>query len=84
MIDDERVKQIIASHLSAELVTVESPDQVHFSAIVVSSQFEGLSLVKRQQAVYAALLEEIRSGAVHALSLKTYTPTEWKNKNNNV
>ena len=82
MINDERIRQIILSHLSAEFVRVESPDQVHFSAIIVSSQFEGLSLVKRQQAIYAALIEEIRSGAVHALSLKTYTPQEWENQQN--
>jgi len=80
--DDESLKQMILSHLSAEFISVESPDQVHFSAVIVSKDFEGVSAVKRQQAVYAALKEEIRSGQVHALSLKTYTPTEWKNQQN--
>ena len=49
----------------------------NFQVIAVGEVFDGLSPVKRQQLVYGALSEEIASGAVHALSLKTYTPTQW-------
>lgn len=49
----------------------------HYQAIVVSSQFEGKSRVKQHQLVYSTLKEAMASEAIHALGLKTYTPTEW-------
>ncbi len=52
-------------------VSVHSEDNVHFDAIVKSSIFQGMPRVKRQQLVYACVSEEIRSGLIHALSLKT-------------
>ena len=47
-----------------------------FEIRVVSETFEGLSRVKRQQAVYAAIGELIASGAVHAVTIKAITPGE--------
>ncbi|MBA2778790.1 BolA family protein [Billgrantia kenyensis] len=49
----------------------------NFQVIAVGDVFEGLSPVKRQQLIYGALSEEIASGAVHAVSIKTYTPAQW-------
>ena len=43
---------------------------------VVSAAFEGLSRVKRQQAVYAAIGDLIASGTIHAVTIKALTPTE--------
>ena len=53
-------------------------DGSHFDATVISDQFEGLSSVKKQQAVYATVTEAITSEAIHALSIKAYTFAEWK------
>lgn len=47
----------------------------HFKLILVSSSFEALSKVKRQQAVYKSLAELMP--LFHALALHTYTPDEW-------
>jgi len=52
-----------------------SGDGDHFEATVVSERFEGMTPVKRHQAVYAALGDAF-SGAIHALSLRTLTPAE--------
>jgi len=49
----------------------------HFNVFVVSEAFEGLRLVSRHQAVYRALTSEM-AGSVHALALKTLTPSEWE------
>lgn len=49
----------------------------HFKVVVVSPAFEGQSLVKRHQAVYALVREQL-AGGVHALALHTYTPAEWE------
>lgn len=49
----------------------------HFKLVVVSSQFDSLNAVKRHQAVYRLLQEEL-SGSVHALALHLYSPGEWQ------
>ena len=46
----------------------------HMQVTVISSEFNGLSLVKQHQLVYSALKEELASEAIHALALKTETP----------
>ncbi|MDX1465029.1 MAG: BolA family protein [Halomonas sp.] len=50
----------------------------NFQVVAVGEIFEGLSPVKRQQMIYGALTEEIASGALHAVSIKTYTPQQWQ------
>ena len=49
----------------------------HFRATVVSSLFEGKAPVARQRLVYTALAAEMATD-IHALSLKTLTPDQWK------
>jgi len=52
-------------------------NQDHYQATVVSVMFEGKSRVQRQQMVMAPLAEPLK-GPLHALTLKTYTPSEWE------
>ena len=47
----------------------------HFTVVVVSDAFDGLSRVARQRLVYDLLAEEL-ADRVHALSLRTLTPAE--------
>ena len=47
-----------------------------FQLKVVADAFAGLSRVKRQQAVYAAIGDLISSGAVHAVTIQAQTPAE--------
>ena len=51
-------------------------DGCNCSAVIVSSEFDGLSLLQRQRLVLGLVKEEIRSGELHALSVKTFTPDE--------
>jgi acid stress-induced BolA-like protein IbaG/YrbA len=53
-------------------------DGSKFEARVVSDDFEGLSTLKRHKMVYAVLDEHIKSGAIHALTIKAYTQSEAK------
>lgn len=55
-----------------------------FQVIAVGEVFEGLNPVKRQQLIYAALSEEIASGALHAVSIKAYTPAQWEQAPENI
>lgn len=52
-------------------------DGSKFEARVISDSFEGLSTIKRHKMVYAVLDEHIKTGAIHALSIKAFTPSEW-------
>ena len=47
----------------------------HFSLFIVSRRFEGLSPVKRHQAVYAVLSDLLESD-IHALAIQARTPDE--------
>jgi len=50
----------------------------HFKVVLVSPEFEGLSLLKRHQRVNAVLSEELQR--IHALALHTYTEQEWNER----
>jgi acid stress-induced BolA-like protein IbaG/YrbA len=56
-------------------------DGSKFEARVVSDSFDGLSTIKRHKLVYAVLNEHIKSGAIHALSIKAFTRNEWESEN---
>ena len=45
---------------------------------VISVEFEGLNRVKRQQKIYGFLVDLIKSGEIHAVSIVTLTPEEAK------
>lgn len=72
----EDVQKMIQAGLADCEVKVTG-DGSHFEAIVIGEMFSGLSLVKKQQAVYATLGDKITNGEVHALTIKTFTPEEW-------
>jgi acid stress-induced BolA-like protein IbaG/YrbA len=76
MVTPESVKSGIESGLACEHIEVEGDGQ-HFQALVVSAAFAGKSRVQRHQLVYAALGERMRE-EIHALSMRTLTPGEWK------
>ncbi|HEY9727747.1 MAG TPA: BolA family transcriptional regulator [Chroococcales cyanobacterium] len=79
MISLEQVKAMIEAEIPDSQVQVQdlTGGGDHLQAIVVSSQFEGKSLVKQHQLVYGALRQAMDSEAIHALALKTYTPEAW-------
>ena len=76
MVTPESVKSGIESGLACEHLEVAGDGQ-HFQALVVSRAFEGKSRVQRHQLVYAALGERMRA-EIHALSMQTLTPGEWR------
>ena len=70
------VINLIKQKISDSEVFVENlKGDDHLQVTVISSEFNGLSLVKQHQLVYSALKEELGSEAIHALALKTETPT---------
>lgn len=84
MISLEQVKILIQNKLPDAQVEVRDLKGTgdHLEAIVVSSAFEGQTMVKQHQLVYQALNEPLASQAIHALALETYTPEAWQQENN--
>jgi acid stress-induced BolA-like protein IbaG/YrbA len=80
MISLEQVKTMIKNQLPDAEVKVQdlTGGGDHLEAIVISSEFEGKTRVKQHQMVYGALQDAMASEAIHALALKTYTPTAWE------
>jgi len=76
MLADEVVARIDAAVPGAEII-VDGAD-CSFEVTVLSSEFAGQPVVRRQQKILAAFSEELQSGALHALSVKAHTPEEWK------
>ena len=75
--DPEQIKELIAAGLETVHVEV-SGDGRHFDAVVVSEAFEGRAMLEQHRMVYAALGDRFDTEAVHALSIKTYTPRRWQ------
>jgi len=74
--DPKEIKNMIENGLPGSVVDVEG-DGTHFEAVVIYAEFEGKGLLERHQIVYNALGEAMKQ-RIHALSLKTYTPTQWE------
>jgi acid stress-induced BolA-like protein IbaG/YrbA len=75
-VDPDLIKQYIQEGLECEHVEVAG-DGRHFEAVIVSALFRGKPKVRQHQLVYAALGDRMRE-EIHALSMKTLTPEEWK------
>ena len=76
MVTPESIEQSIRSGLACAHLEVLGDGQ-HFQALIVSPDFAGRNRVQRHQLVYAALGERMRE-EIHALSMRTLTPQEWK------
>ena len=77
MLESSQVDAWVAAGLPCEHLAVEGDGQ-HFSAMIVSAEFSGLNRVKRQQRINAILKPRFDTGELHALSMQTLTPEEWK------
>ena len=76
MVTPESIRASLEAGLPCEHVEVRG-DGHHFEALIVSRAFEGQSRVRRHQLVYAALGDRMRD-EIHALSMRTLTPDEWR------
>lgn len=80
----QEIKSIIEQNIPNSTAHVLDPmnDGQHLQALVISSSFEGMMLIKQHQAVMKPLKEKMAS-AVHALALKTFTPDRWNKEKSN-
>ncbi|HVU82754.1 MAG TPA: BolA/IbaG family iron-sulfur metabolism protein [Rhodanobacteraceae bacterium] len=69
------LKSLLQAAFPDARIDVASPDDVHFQATVETDAFAGKPTLARHRMVYAVLGERM-GGEVHALSLRTLTPSE--------
>lgn len=74
-LDKHKLRELIGGRFPDADITVDGGDG-KYTAVIVCGRFAGLSTVKRHQMVYAAVDGEIKSGALHALSIKARAPGE--------
>ncbi|MBA55800.1 MAG: cell division protein BolA [Pseudomonadales bacterium] len=79
MITAEQIKQRIESGIEGAEVLVRLEGNKCLVAVAAAA-FEGMRSVKKQQLVYACLNEMIAGGELHAVSMHTYTPSEWESQ----
>jgi len=70
-----QIEQLIQTALPDARVTVQSDDNTHFTALIVSDTFAGKRTLQRHQVVYAALGSRM-GNEIHALSMQTLTIAE--------
>ncbi len=80
MLDPDFIRGRILEALPGSEVEVRDTTGTgdHFEARVVSPAFAGKSMVQQHQLVYAPLQEWLKTGELHALALKTYSPEQWQ------
>ncbi len=66
------IVDLVQAKIAGAEVVVEG-EGCNFSIAVTSDLFEGLSRVDQQRMVLAAVTEQIASGELHAITVKTFT-----------
>lgn len=81
-------KMLTSRFKNAEIEIINESDhhsvvpgsESHFRVVIVSDEFNGIPLLGRHRLIYETLSVPLKNG-VHALALHTYTPREWKQRN---
>ena len=75
--DLQQIEAILNDNLPLSFVKANG-DGSHFQVIAVGDCFDGVSRIKKQKMIYGPLQEHISSGALHALTIKTFTEAQWQ------
>ena len=88
----ETINDVLVEHLAPARLdiineshkhNVPAGSESHFKVTVVSNEFENMGLVPRHRTVNK-LLADLLAGPIHALSLHTYTLSEWQERGEQV
>ena len=79
---EKKIKDILEKKIKDSKVFIRdmNGNQDHFSVIVISSEFEGVSMITQHKKIYDAL-EDMVTKEIHALQIKTLTWEQWKKDN---
>jgi len=71
----QEIKSLILNSIDNSEVEVNSDDNVHFEATIISDSFNQKSLLERHKMIYASLGDKM-SQEIHALTINALTPDE--------
>ncbi|MDH4124752.1 MAG: BolA/IbaG family iron-sulfur metabolism protein [Gammaproteobacteria bacterium] len=71
------IRALIEAGFRHAEVRVSSDDNTHFEAVVVAEEFAGKRALARHQLIYKSL-GALMGKEIHALSIRAYTPEEWR------
>lgn len=63
-------------HNESNMHAVPPGSESHFRVLVVSTRFDGLSLIQRHRLVNETLSDELKN-CIHALAIQAKTPQQW-------
>lgn len=75
--EPNEIKAFLKTKLPNAIIEVNGSD-CNLQVTVISEMFDSMSELKRQQAVFSHLSPFITNGSIHAASIQTFTPQEWK------
>ncbi len=82
MTQDQLKERIETLHPETKVqVTDLTGTRDHWQVVVVSPAFEGKIMIEQHQMIMKILKSEIDSNEVHALSMKTFTPSQYEKFN---
>lgn len=80
--DAADIKQLIEDGIDGAEAQVSGGGD-RFDITVIADHFDGLTPVRRQQAIYACINHLISDGSIHAVNLQTFTQAQWQQANPN-
>jgi acid stress-induced BolA-like protein IbaG/YrbA len=78
--DESDIKRLIEAGVPGATAHVDG-DGRHFRAVVVAAAFAGLSRIRQHRLVNDTLRESFDTEVLHALSIETWTPERWAERN---
>ena len=72
------IEELIETQIKCQHVQVDSEDLRHYTAVIVSDDFQGKPKIQRHRLVYGALGDYMHA-EIHAFSFQAYTPEEYSN-----
>ena len=72
---EDLIKKILSDQIKDSLVTVEGGES-KYTVQVISNIFKDKTIIDRHKIIYAALDSYIKSGEIHALTIKSLTMNE--------
>lgn len=72
----DEYEEMIREYIPGADATVVG-DGGKFETTVISEAFADRNMLARHRLVYGALDDRIKSGEIHAVSIRAYTPQEW-------
>lgn len=72
-----RIQEKLGTGTDAEIIDLTGTMD-HYQAIVISPAFDGKIMIEQHRMVMGSLQTEIDSGEVHALTMRTFSPAQYK------